>query len=222
MERVHDELEFFRSLLHNLALQFGPKCEVVLHDFTNTQALDRTITLIENGGVTGRAIGDGPTSLFFRYFKDGAHEEIAPYINRTDDGRTFKSSTTLIKNGAGKVVGSVCINYDVTDIKTLEASLRNLLNGESEPQQMVEHFPNKVSELLEKSLEECVDMAGKPPGAMSKEEKIQAIRHLDQNGVFLITKSGKRVCDYFNISKYTLYQYLDEARAAGEGKFAAG
>ena len=218
MEKVHDELEFFRSLLHNLGLQFGPKCEIVLHDFT--KEYDHTITLIENGAVTGRQIGDGPTSLFFRYFKDGSHEEIAPYLNHID-GRTFKSSTTLIKNEKGKVIGSVCINYDITDFKMLENTLKNFMNGESEPQQVVERFPNKVSELLERSLEECTDIIGKPPAAMSKEEKIRAIRHLDQNGVFLITKSGKRVCEYLNISKYTLYNYLDEARGTGEGKTAA-
>ena len=217
MEKVHDELDFFRSLLHNLGLQFGPRCEIVLHDFT--KEYDHTITLIENGEVTGRQVGDGPTSLFFRYFKDGAHDEIAPYINHIDDGRTFKSSTTLIKNEQGKVIGSVCINYDVTDVKMLEASLKHFLNGESEPQQIVERFPNKVSELLEKQLEECADLIGKPPGMMTKDEKARAIRHLDQNGVFLITKSGKRVCEYFNISKYTLYKYLDEAREAGDGKF---
>ena len=217
MEKVHDELAFFRSLLRNLGLQFGPRCEIVLHDFT--KEYDHTITLIENGEVTGRQVGDGPTSLFFRYFKDGEHEEIAPYINHVD-GRTFKSSTTLIKNEKGKVIGSVCINYDVTDFKVLENTLKTLLNGESEPQQVVERFPNKVSELLERSLEECTDMIGKPPSAMNKEEKALAIKHLDQNGVFLITKSGKRVCEYFNISKYTLYNYLDEARGTSEGKTA--
>ena len=48
---------------------------------------------------------------------------------------------------------------------------------------------------------------------MSKEEKVRAIRYLNDTGAFLITKSGPKVCKFFGISKYTLYSYLDEARA---------
>ena len=40
-----------------------------------------------------------------------------------------------------------------------------------------------------------------------------AIRFLNECGAFLIAKAGPRVCQYFGISKYTLYSYLDEARA---------
>jgi hypothetical protein len=47
---------------------------------------------------------------------------------------------------------------------------------------------------------------------MSKDDKIRAIRFLDDNGAFLITKSGPKVCQYFGISTYTLYSYLDEIR----------
>lgn len=49
---------------------------------------------------------------------------------------------------------------------------------------------------------------------MTKEEKVRAIRYLNDTGAFLITKSGPKVCKYFGISKYTLYNYLDEARAS--------
>ena len=49
---------------------------------------------------------------------------------------------------------------------------------------------------------------------MDKNEKIRAIRFLNENGAFLITKSGPKVCQVFNISKYTLYSYLDEAKSS--------
>lgn len=50
---------------------------------------------------------------------------------------------------------------------------------------------------------------------MSKEEKIRAIQFLNDSGAFLITKSGDKVCKLFGISKYTLYSYIDEAKAHG-------
>ena len=47
---------------------------------------------------------------------------------------------------------------------------------------------------------------------MTKEDKQEFIRYLDERGAFLITKSGTRVCNYLSISKYTLYNYRDIGR----------
>ncbi len=55
-------------------------------------------------------------------------------------------------------------------------------------------------------------MIGKPMMLMNKEEKIRALDYLDQKGVFKITKNQpapvRRDADF----KYTLYNYLEEAR----------
>ena len=48
---------------------------------------------------------------------------------------------------------------------------------------------------------------------LSKDDKVRAIRYLNDAGAFLITKSGDRVCKFFGISKYTLYSYIDESKA---------
>ncbi len=44
---------------------------------------------------------------------------------------------------------------------------------------------------------------------MNREDKIRFVRYLDQKGAFLITKSSEKVYEYLNISRYTLYNYLD-------------
>ena len=44
---------------------------------------------------------------------------------------------------------------------------------------------------------------------MTKEDKVRAIGFLNGAGAFLITKSGDKVANYFGISKYTLYSYID-------------
>ena len=52
---------------------------------------------------------------------------------------------------------------------------------------------------------------------MNKEDKIRAIQFLEEAGAFLITKSGDKVSEYFGISKYTLYNYM-EKKATKNGK----
>ena len=80
-----------------------------------------------------------------------------------------------------------------------------------------EKFVNDVSELLEYLLQESVRLIGKAPDDMSKEDKMRALRFLDEKGALLITKSGTRICKFLGISKVTLYNYLDELRGVGNG-----
>ena len=77
-----------------------------------------------------------------------------------------------------------------------------------------ERIPQNVNQLLEELIDQSVSLVGKPVALMSKEDKIQAIRFLNQSGAFLITKSGDKIAKFFNISKYTLYSYMDAAQEA--------
>ena len=52
----------FFEQLKGLAKQFGEQCEVVLHDLT-TEDFGKSIILIENGHVTNRKVGDGPSHV---------------------------------------------------------------------------------------------------------------------------------------------------------------
>ena len=62
-----------------------------------------------------------------------------------------------------------------------------------------------------------VDGTGRAPfsadvALMTKDDKIKAIRYLNESGAFTIMKAGQRVCNFFGISKYTLYSYIDESK----------
>jgi predicted transcriptional regulator YheO len=61
-------------------------------------------------------------------------------------------------------------------------------------------------------IEEAQTHVGKPLSQMQQADKLQFIHFLDQKGAFLITRSGDAVCDFLDISKYTLYRYLKIVR----------
>ena len=75
-----------------------------------------------------------------------------------------------------------------------------------------EIFANDVNELLDFLINESLEIVGKPVSEMNKEDKMKALKYLDEKGAFLITKSGKKICKYLDISNFTLYNYLDEIR----------
>ena len=213
----HDiEFEFAKRMAKGLAGQFGQNCEVVIHDLRGND-LEHSIVAIENGHVTGRSIGDGPSHIVLESLKGDPKmlQDRISYLTRTSDGRVLKSTTLFIRDDEDRVIGILGINYDISMLVSLEGSLRDFTGQDrltSEP----EAISRNVADLLDELLERSVSLVGKPTAMMSKDDKIRAIRFLDDNGAFLITKSGPKVCQYFGISTYTLYSYLDEIRKTSE------
>ncbi len=203
------QLSFLQRLAKGIAAQFGEDCEVVVHDF-DEQHSDHTVVAIENGHVTHRALGDGPSRAVLQALSHGGEElsDHLCYLTRTKDGRILKSSTIYIRDEKGKVVGIFAINYDITNLLMVENAIKPLIasqQSEREPERIVQN----VNDLLDELIEQSVQLVGKPVALMNKEDKVKAIQFLNNTGAFLITKSGDKVSKFFGISKYTLYNYID-------------
>ena len=191
-------IQFLLRLAKALAAQFGPNCEVVIHDLKSNDP-DSSIVAIENGHVSGRKVGDGPSHVVLEALNGG--------------GITRKSTTVYIRDEDKAPIGIFSINYDITLMLAMEENLRQFTATAPDPVENIpEPITQNVSDLLDELIEQSVRRVGKPAALMTKEEKVKAIGFLNDTGAFLITKSGGRVCKYFGISKYTLYSYIEEAK----------
>ena len=213
--RAH-EIDFCVQLARGIARQFGPNCEVVVHDLRSSD-LDHSIVAIENGHISGRRIGDGPSHVVWEALKADPKclQDRLAYLTRTEDGKILKSSTIFLRDEEGKATGIFAINYDITLMKAMEDQLRifTATDTSTEEPQTITH---NVNDLLEELIKQSAKLVGKPVALMNKEDKVKAIRFLNDSGAFLITKSGQRVCNFFGISKYTLYSYIDESKSEKE------
>ncbi|HJB47882.1 MAG TPA: helix-turn-helix transcriptional regulator [Candidatus Olsenella excrementigallinarum] len=212
------QLDFYKRLAHALALQFGSGCEVVVHDL---EAADpsHSIVAIENGHVTGRRLGDGPSHVVLEALHAGGErlEDRLAYLTKTADGKILKSSTVFIRDDDGRAIGIFAVNYDITILRAMGDTIAEVVGTEPSAPREPEPIVRSVADLLDDLIEQSVQLVGTPVALMSKEEKVRAIRYLNDTGAFLITKSGPKVCKFFGISKYTLYNYLDEARSGEKG-----
>ena len=176
----------------------------MIHDL-KTNDPEHSIVYIENGHVTNRGIGDGPSNAVFDVIrhnnkKDKKQEELkdhAGYLMKTSDGKILKCSTSYIRDDDGSLHYVFGINYDISKLTIVESALHSLITT------------HNVNDLLDHLIEESVALVGKPVALMNKEDKVTAIQFLNDSGAFLITKSGDKVANYFGISKYTLYSYID-------------
>ena len=209
------QLSVLKQVAAALAAQFGSNCEVVVHDL-ESQDPAHSIVHIENGHVTGRKVGDGPSNVVLEQLLggDADPQDSLAYLCRTEGGKVLKSSTVYVRSPGGAVSGILSINFDISALLMVESALHGLVSTEgpqpSEPEKIV-----NINDLLEELIQQSVALVGKPVALMNKDDKVRAIPFLNQNGAFLVTKSGDKVAKYFGISKYTLYSYIDMNKQEG-------
>lgn len=206
-----EKITYLTQIAQALAGQFGSNCEIVLHKI-NGENVENTIVSIENSHVSSRKIGDGPSQVVLEAIKkDPADlEDHVNYLTRTHDGKILKSSTVFLKDEEGNLDCIFAINYDITSLIAAETTISSFISlEESEEENEPGYIPQNINELLEDLIAESVKLVGKPVALMTKEDKIRCVQFLNDKGAFLVTKSGDKIASFFNISKYTLYNYID-------------
>lgn len=220
MNRDDLTLESLIMIAHGIARHFGNDCEVCIHDL-QANDLEHTICYIINGHVSGRKIGDGASKIVLETLEalkkgDNVSDHLG-YRTHTSDGRILKSSTIFLKDESGKYRFILGINHDMTDFINAQSALSNIVeNIEAAGEDIYGQIPLSVSDLLDNLIEQSVKLVGKTPALMTKDEKVKAIKFLQDAGAFLITKSGDKISQFFGISKFTLYSYIDQAKAVDE------
>lgn len=204
-------LERLKVIAQGLAIQFGPSCEVLIHDLQGD--LDTSLVYIENGTITNRHVGDGPSHVVLDVlnYDDGSEGRFG-YLTKTKDGHILKSSTMYIRDDNGNIAYLLGINQDITEFVMMHRSLESLIGIGQAETGTVEKITTSVSELLDDLLLEAERLVGKPGPLMNKVERLKAISYLNEKGAFLISKSSEKIAEYFNISKFTLYSDLNTVK----------
>ncbi len=211
MKSIYDNLPLFSQILDLIENHFGSNCEVVLHD--NTKEYEHTIVDIRNGHITGRKIGDCGGNWGLQVMsKTSGDTYIYNKIVHTRSGKIIRGSSTFIKDDEGNNIGSICINMDITDSLKCEEYLKQFNHYTASTPSSNELFVTDVNQLMDNLILQCESMFNKPSNQLTKDEKLEIIRFLDNKGAFLITRSGDKVCEFLNISKFTLYNYLETVR----------
>lgn len=211
------EMDDLKQIAKAIAGQFGKNCEVVIHEISDKSAYS-SIVAIENGHVSGRKIGDGPSHVVLEQLgrgDDGAADEVG-YLTRTPDGKILKSTSVYIRDQSGKIAAILGINFDISMMQMVQSALGEFICPQQTGQKEPERITLNVSDLLDDLIRQADELIGKPVALMTKDDKARAIRYLSNSGALMITKSGDKIAKHFGISKYTLYSYLDSSKSGGE------
>lgn len=206
-------LESLKLVVDGIAGTFGSRCEVVLHDLEN---LDRSIVKIANGRVTERTVGGAITDQGLKFLKGESREDLLiNYPSMTRDGRVLKSSTIIFRDNRKKPIAAICINFDVTDILSLNTTIQEIfsISEGTKVKEPVETFESDISSTLKEISDKIIRKTGKTLSSMGKGDKIEIVRQLEEQGVFLVKGAVNLIARKLNVSKFTIYNYLDRVRS---------
>ncbi|WP_279230379.1 helix-turn-helix transcriptional regulator [Thermohalobacter berrensis] len=195
-------------IVKGLGRTLGKHYEIVLHDISQSES---SVIAIENGHITKRKVGSPVTDFLLELLslnKENGKDMALNYISKTKDGKRLKSSTILIKDENGKVIGCLCINLDLTAIEVSKKFLDEISKVEHE--NSTESFLEDVEDFLEVMIHKGLSIVDKPANLLTKDEKIKIVEYLKNKHVFNIKGAVDAVAKELNVSRYTVYNYIDE------------
>jgi predicted transcriptional regulator YheO len=200
-------------IVRGLAEMFGPDCEVVLHD---VRRLPHSIVAIENGGVTGRTVGDVPTDRMLRSLRNlDETQDVRLYIT-SQEGKMLKSLAVTLRDEDGVPYGLLGLNHDISEMVQAQHALSNLTSVDrlpgGAPPEAGEIFAGDIRDVVSGMVTKILGEMGKMPGAMTREEKMEVVKRLEERGAFLVKRSAEQVAEALDLSRYTIFAYLKEIR----------
>lgn len=193
---THEVLSSLIPAVHGLAAMLGPGNEVLLHDFSR---LPNSIAAIA-GDLTHRTVGGPMTDLLLGLIRRGTTEDLINYRTNNPDGRPIRSSTVFLRDADGVAIGCLCVNSELSDAPS------------DVPAGREESFPPDVDSLQRFLIDRAITKVGIEPARMKKQHKAAVVRELDEAGFFLIRDSVDHVAGQLDVTRYTIYNYLNEAR----------
>ena len=172
-------LENYKRLVNQFGRSFpNAGIEVLLHNLVNPS---RSLVVIENGAVTGRAIGSGATNLVLDLKTRRQRGEDKVNYELNIGSRQFKCTTVPIFRPDYGLVGAVCINVDTHfireavagDADRLQAFVDNLLRTDFELDENI--LSKDEYRMAVRGKRHYMDEAIRSVGTRAQERKLAAI-----------------------------------------------
>ena len=208
---MHVLLKSLIPIAETIGKTFGNRCEVVLHDLTIPE---KSVVYTVNGDVAGRREGQTFDRLVRSVLlnENFTRDYAVNYTFEKEDGRRIKSSSSLVRDEAGEVVGVFCVNYDITFMKTLHDELELFLPMQEDSSVICPEMAadQDVTTVVDTLIDNIVSSRKKQ--GLTKQDNLEMIRFMDDKGIFLVKGAIDKVAACMGLSKVTIYGYLDTVR----------
>jgi predicted transcriptional regulator YheO len=205
-----EAFEFLDRTARGIAEMFGSSCETLVQNMSDPS---HPILSIYNGQVSGREVGStadimGSTRLID---ETAMTTDFVNLYATTPSGAQIKSSTFhMIGEDYNLALG---IDFDYSSLVFANRILVDLMSADADLQSALwRGGDNGLTQIFD----ECLTAIGKPVNALTKADRVKIVALLDQKNAFSFRKSVPYVAKRLQVSRYTVYKYLDQLGAQQE------
>jgi len=210
---VNETVRRFLPMVDFLEQVLGKNSEIVLHDFSDP-----------DHAIVDRKVGGPATDLALKIMHDAKYRDlpfITGYEGRGAGGKTLESATYFIREN-DEIVGMLCVNTDLSTVRSINAMVQQLVAcfdaapTRTEPAPIeVESLSKSTQELIDRSISELLESRGMEVSSLGQADRVDVIRHLNGNGVFMLKGAVACAASALGISEPSVYRYLQKVRKEG-------
>ncbi|MDR1194416.1 MAG: helix-turn-helix domain-containing protein [Peptococcaceae bacterium] len=224
----HHELEQYTRLVQMLGTQFGDSCDAILYSLEGIEQRQGTAVAVR-GTTAGAKPGTPLPAFLLEHIQNQGFKDIYGFINKSLSGLVLRTSVQFLFSSDQRPIGCLCIHHNIVHIKMITSFLEELTrpsNLEDEDEQEENraagekfYSASDIQGFLNSIISEfIVERVGDANfSSLEKSDKLALIAELDQRGVFLVKGAVNMIARRINVSKFSIYNYLDEIRTDGYG-----
>lgn len=215
-------IHILSNVIDALTCIVGQNIEVILHDLSQPK---HSIIKILNGHVSGRKLGSSvlqsPESDlgFLGLLKDEKNDNnrsivFKNYKTKSASGKLLTSSSIIYKDHNHEPVLAICFNADQQSIEFAQQFISQLLPKEQTL--AVEDTGYTLQEKINSIIKKVIPPAGILQSKVTKKEKIHIVKMMKEHGLFLVRGGMDAAAKALGVTRYTIYNYLDEVKKIEE------
>ena len=208
----HQIFEHYIRVGEIIAEKFSPYLEVIIHDLQDPV---HSIIAIFNNHITGRKIGDGTSDIGYKKLANELPDKIVNYENISPSGAKLKSSSLTIRNGHGKIIGSMAFNFDLTPFENVQEFFNTITQTSKSK---LDDFPKQeqffvwsVRDDLEQALNKYIIANGLQGKVLTRKDKLNVVVLMKKEGHIKKRGAMSILSELLAITRPTLYKYLKDA-----------
>ncbi len=132
------------------------------------------------------------------------------------------NSSCLYRGRNTRPFAALCINVDNEGIKhalnilqSLTASPPLLVDTPSQEAGQSETSHDNIEDLMRDIITSATELSPGNRRADSKQAKLHAVQQMQEKGIFLMKGGVEKAATALGVTRYTIYNYLDELKNAG-------
>lgn len=208
-----ENLDRYIPVTEFIAEMMGPDTEVILYSVT-----DRSVYYVINPMDEEMVVGSGLRSLERRFLENRLYDHesfVVNYRALSKHRNKLKSATLFLRGDNRQLIAMLTVNANVDRLVELRDMLNEMVSGHrpydnQHGTSFYNSFEVSVEGIVSTTIRKELDKYKVPPDRLSQQEKIEIVRCLDQQGIFLVKGAIIEVAKSLQTTETTIYRYLNK------------